>query len=283
MVKAKTAKSAGSGLDKGMLARWVILIIIAVTSMYVVKEPLLALIIFFLPVTWAFLHGRRFFGLRNILIMFAIIIVVGFLGEYLGVHTGKVFGDYFYNSNPHVNGFLISGVPPLVTLSYISMGYTCYMMARIILGSYKKLTGWLLLGVPVLSALFMVMWDLCFDPTSSVVNHLWTWPRGGAYFGEPFRNFVGWFLVTGAFFVVISLYLYFFGKTKDYMAKPTKKFLLEPIFLFAASAFAIVMKEVLPDPTLIQQNMALIALFGMGTVAAVTLLRLATDKTVKPV
>lgn len=276
------AKSKTQNLDKSTLARWVILVIIAVTNIFIVKQPLLSLIIFFLPVTWAFLHGRSFFGLRNILIMFAIIMAVGYFGEFLGVHTGKVFGDYFYNANPNVNGFLISGVPPLVTLSYVSMGYTCYMMARIILGSYQKLRGWFLLGVPVLSALFMVMWDLSFDPTSSVVNHLWTWERGGAYFGEPFRNFTGWFLVTGTFFVLISLYLYFFAKAKDY-AKPTKKFLVEPVFLFTASAFAIIIREVLPDPTLIQQNMALIALFGMGTVAMVTLLRLATDKTVKSV
>lgn len=267
--------------DKGTVARWVILAIIAITNMWIVHSPPLALIIFFLPVTWAFLHGRRYFGLRNILVMLGLILVVGFIGEWLGVHTGRVFGDYFYNSNPKVNGFLISGVPPLVTMSYASMGYTCYMLARIILGAYGRIAGWMLAGVSVLAAMFMSVWDLAFDPTSSVVNHLWTWERGGAYFGEPFRNFTGWFLVTGTFFLLISLYLYFFSKSKDY-AKPTKKLLFEPLFLFAASALSIIVKEVLPNPTVIQQNMALIALFGMGTIAMMAFFRLVTDKTVKP-
>lgn len=279
MVRAKTKPAS---LDRGTLARWVILVIIAVTNIWIVRDPMLALIIFFLPVTWAFLHGRKYFGQRNMLIMLGIIFVVGFLGEWLGVHTGRVFGDYFYNSNPKVNGFLISGVPPLVTMSYASMGYTCYMLARIILGAYGKISGWLMAGVTVLAAMFMTVWDLSFDPTSSVVNHIWTWERGGAYFGEPFRNFTGWFLVTGTFFLLIGLYLHFFSKPRDY-ARPTKKLLVEPLFLFAASALSIIVKEVLPDPTVIQQNMALIALFGMGTIAVMAFFRLVTDKSVKPV
>lgn len=267
-------------MNRGAAVRWALLIIIALTNIYVVKNPLLGLLIFFMPVTFAFLHSKSYFGLRNTLIMFAIIIVVGFLGEYLGVHTGRIFGDYFYNSNPHVNGFLVGGVPPLVTLSYISMGYACYIMARIILGAYGKIKNWMLVGVPLLAALFMVVWDMSFDPTSAFVNHLWFWPTGGAYFGEPFHNFTGWFMVTGTFFVLITLFLYFYSKPKDYR-KPTKLFLLEPVFLFATSALAIILKEVFPDPTILQQNLALIALFGMGTIAAITLLRLAADRTIK--
>ncbi len=275
------ATNKNKQLDRGALVRWTLLIIIALTNIYVVKNPMLGLLIFFMPVTFAFLHSKKYFGLRNTLIMFAIIIAIGFMGEYLGVHTGKVFGDYFYNSNPKVNGFLVGGVPPLVTMSYISMGYACYMMSRIILGAYGKITGWLMAAVPLLAALFMVVWDLSFDPMSATVNHLWFWEKGGAYFGEPFHNFTGWFMVTGTFFVLITLYLYFFAKSKDYIKKPTKLFLLEPVFLFATSALAIVLKEVLPNPTVLQQNLALIALFGMGTIAAITLLRLASDKTLK--
>ena len=55
--------------------------------------------------------------------IFGIIILVSFTAEYLGVHTGRVFGPYYYNPSAKVNGFLWAGVPPLVTFSYISMGY----------------------------------------------------------------------------------------------------------------------------------------------------------------
>lgn len=257
--------------------RWVLIGIIAITAIYKVNNPILGLLIFFLPFTFALLHSRIFFTLRHTLVIFAIIIGVSFVGEYLGVHTGKIFGDYYYNADPKVNGFLVGGVPPLVTLSYVSMGYTCYIMARIVLAAYKKLTGWLLLAVPLLAAMFMVMWDLAFDPTSSVVGHLWLWPRGGAYFGEPFHNFTGWFMVTGTFFVIISVYLYFRAKSKDYIARPSKLFLAEPLALFIANAVSIIIKEAYHNPTIIQQNMALVALFGMGTIIAVVGSRLVTQ------
>ena len=260
------------------ILRWVILLAIAITDIYFVKNPLLSFIIFLLPVTFAALHSGNYFGWVNTVVMFAIIIIVGFGGEYLGVHTGLVFGNYYYNPSPSINGFLIGGVPPLVTFSYISMGYCCYVMSRIILGAYKKITGWLVLGVAAMAAVFMVIWDMSFDPTSSIVQHLWTWERGGAYFGEPFHNFTGWFMVTFTFFVVLGLYLWWRTKPKNYLTKPSKLFLFEPIFLFAASAVSIVIKEVAPNPTVLQQNLALIALFGMGTVALIATLRLIMTK-----
>lgn len=260
------------------IARWLILIIIAVTDIYFVKNPLLSFLIFLLPVTFAVLHSGNYFGWLNTAIMFAIIIIVGFSGEYLGVHTGLVFGNYYYNPSPAINGFLIGGVPPLVTLSYISMGYCCYVMARIILGTYKKVTGWVMVGLAALAAVFMVVWDMSFDPTSAIVQHLWTWEKGGAYFGEPFHNFTGWFMVTFTFFLIIGLCLWLRTKTKDYIVKPRKLFLFEPIFLFIASATSIVIKEVTPNPTVLQQNLALIALFGMGMIALIATLRLLTTK-----
>lgn len=260
------------------ILRWVILIIIAITDIYFVKNPLLSFLIFLLPITFAFLHSGNYFGWVNTLIMFALIIAIGFLGEYLGVHTGVIFGNYYYNPSPSVNGFLIGGVPPLVTFSYVSMGYTCYILSRIILGYYKKVTGWMVFGIAAMAAVFMVIWDMSFDPTSSIVQHLWIWEKGGAYFGEPFHNFTGWFMVTFTFFVAIGLYLWWRSKSSDYLAKPSKMFLLEPIILFAASAFSIVIKEATPNPTVLQQNLALIALFGMGTIVLIATLRLLTTK-----
>jgi ATP-dependent Lon protease len=71
--------------------------------------------------------------------MFATIILVSFAAEYIGVHTGKLFGLYYYNPSSTVNGFLWGGVPPLVTFSYISMGYVCYVIARIIFNAHGKI------------------------------------------------------------------------------------------------------------------------------------------------
>lgn len=82
------------------ILRWVILIIIAITNIYIVKNPVLSLLIFLLPITFVFLHSGNYFGWVHTLIMFVLIIAIGFLGEYLGVHTGVIFGNYYYNLAP---------------------------------------------------------------------------------------------------------------------------------------------------------------------------------------
>lgn len=257
---------------------WVILIIIAITNIYIVKNPGLSFVIFLLPFTFALLHSFMFFGKKHTLIIFAIIMLTSFTAEVIGVHTGKIFGHYFYNTNPEINGFLIGGVPPLVTFSYVSMGYISYVLARIILAQYKKLQGWMLLGVPILAALFMTMWDMAFDPITSYVQQRWTWETGGVYFGVPFHNFIGWFLTTLTFYCIISVYLHYGSKDKDYIQKPTKAFLALPIVYMAANAFSIVIKETTTNPTELQQAMALIALFGLGMPVAIATFRLAEQK-----
>src|SRR6218665_3944232 len=95
------------------VACWVILAIVAITNIYIVKNPGLSTIIFFLPFVFALLHSFMFFGKKHTFVIFAIIMLTSYTSEFLGVHTGQVFGHYFYNAAPNINGFLIGGVPPL--------------------------------------------------------------------------------------------------------------------------------------------------------------------------
>jgi putative membrane protein len=253
--------------------RWLLLILVAITGVYTVHNPALAFLIFLLPVTWALLHSLELFGKRHTLVVFGIIVVVSFIAEYIGVHTGKLFGPYYYNPSHDVNGFLWGGVPPLVTFSYISIGYSSYVVARIILGTPGKIKGAALIGVPVLAAMLTTMWDMSFDPIASYVHKIYTWYEGGAYFGVPFRNFTGWFLESMVFFGLATLYLQTAAKTRDFMKKPGRLFLGEAVFLMAANAFGTVSRE-FHDPTAVQQSMALIALFGMGIPIVIATFRL---------
>lgn len=260
--------------------RWSLLAIIAITDIYHVANPALGFIIFLLPVAFALLHSFAYFGKRHTFIIFSIIAAISYAAEFIGVHYGWLFGHYFYNSAGSVNGFLVAGVPPLVTLSYMSMGYVCYIMARIILGQFGKLKGTNLLGAPMIAALFMTVWDMAFDPVASYVQKRYTWFTGGAYFGVPFRNFVGWFITTFTFFIAITLYLNYGAKIKDFLQKPSRLFLAEAVALMAVNAFSIVWLET-QKPTLLQQNMALIALFGLGTFISITVFRLLDKKLLK--
>lgn len=263
------------------IIRWAILLVIGITYAYKVANPLLGFIVFLLPVTFALLHSFAYFGKKHTLIMFGLIIAISYAAEYIGVHTGVLFGFYHYNTAGSINGFLVGGVPPLVTFSYVSMGYTCYVMARIILAQFGKLKGWALLGVPVIAAMFMTVWDMSFDPVASYVQQRYIWERGGAYFGVPFRNFTGWFITTVTFFIAISLYLNYGAKVKDILAKPGRLFLAEPVVLMALNALSIIAHETSSKPTILQQNMALVALFGLGTFVVITTFRLLDTRLVK--
>jgi putative membrane protein len=243
--------------------RWAILIAILITNIWVVHNPALSFLIFLAPAVWALLHSFENFGRKHTAIIFSIIVIISFAAEYIGVHTGQLFGPYFYNPSHAVNGFLWGGVPPLVTFSYISIGYASYMVARIILGFPGKIKGAAIVGVPVLASMLTTIWDMSFDPIASYVHKIYTWYEGGAYFGVPFRNFTGWFLESLVFFGLVTLYLQTIPKAKDFLKKPSALFLGEAVFLMAANAFGTIVKE-FNSPTAVQQSMALIALFGLG-------------------
>jgi hypothetical protein len=89
--------------------------------------------------------------------------------------------------------------------------------------------------------------------------------------------FTGWFLETLIFFLIIGLYLKIFAKAKDYLAKPSRLFLAEVIFLVAANAFGTISHE-FRHPTMVQQSMAIVALFGLGMPVVIATFRLLETK-----
>lgn len=263
--------------SKNTWFRWSLLALIGITNIYIVTTPAVAFLVFLLPITFALLHSFLFFGKKNTLVIFGIIMLVSYFAEFIGVHTGHLFGSYYYN-NDGTNGFLLWGVPPLITFSYASMGYICYILARIILGQYSKLKGWMLLGVPTLAATFMTIWDMSFDPVVSYIKHLYIWEDGGAYFGVPIENFTGWFITTFTFFIIISLYLNVFAKDSDFIKKPKKTFLAEVIVGMFVNALAIIVKGFTPGATDLHQAMGIIALFALGMPMLIATFRLIETK-----
>lgn len=265
-------KSLASKKDNLKFVRWSLLIVILITGFVNVNLGVLALLVYILPSIFVFLHGSKYLGWKNILIFFVLICAVTYTAEYLGVHTGKIFGDYYYNAIG--NGPLIGGVPPLLMLTYFSLAYGCYMVARILLGSLGKVTGWSLIGLSSVGAMLMSLNDLASDPTSSTINHVYTWVLGGAYFGVPYLNFVGWFGESLVFFVALSVVYAYITKVPK-QDTFNKWFLLEALVLFAAPVLPIIFRPLWqPQPEDIRQSLSLVALFGLGTIILVAKLRL---------
>ena len=149
------------------------------------------------------LHSRQHFSPRLTVAFIAVITSIAWLAESVGVATGLPFGRFQYGA---VMAPFLGQVPIFVLLAYAIMGYLAYALALIYVGvlwpGRRKAR---LLLTPLLAAAFMVIWDLSMDPLRATLEGRWIWLDGGGFLGVPVSNFVGWFVVTWAFFQVFTL------------------------------------------------------------------------------
>lgn len=166
----------------------------AIVALHVVPALLFALI-----------HGRMLYGLRGILMFFAICAAVGGTVENIGVATGFPFGRYYFTD---LMGPKVFYVPIFLGLAYLGMGYLSWLVAALILGWERQpLSGRRVVILPLFAAIVMTSWDLCMDPVWSTLVHAWIWRDGGAYFGVPLSNFVGWILNVYVIYQLFALWL----------------------------------------------------------------------------
>jgi len=185
----------------------------------------------FPPIIFALIHGAMRYRIRGILIFFLICLVVGNVVENIGVINGFPFGRYYFTD---VMGPKLFDVPIMLGLAYLGMGYLSWTLACAILQcSRSPLRGSRLVIVPVIASFVMVAWDLAMDPIWSTVLHAWIWQHGGAYFGVPISNFVGWYLTVYLIFQFFALYLK--DQSTDANSLPPNHWRLAIIF-YAVSA-----------------------------------------------
>jgi uncharacterized membrane protein len=259
--------------DKYSIIRWILLIAILVTSFVSINAGALAILVYLLPSIFIFMHGSRFLGKKNILIFFLVVCIVTFISEYLGVNTGKLFGEYYYNTVG--NGPLIGGVPPLLMLTYFSITYGTYWIMRIILNDFGVIKGYKILGISALGGLIATLTDLAADPVNSTVNQVYIWTKGGIFFGVPYENFTGWWIEIAIAFIIISLIFAYITKSPNLKKQPSKEFQLQPVILFSAPILPIILRPIWGEqPADIRAAMSLIALFGLGSLILASLLKI---------
>jgi len=157
------------------------------------------------PTVFALIHGAMFYRVRGILIFLAICFVIGNVSENLGIRTGFPFGRYYFTD---LMGPKLFSVPILLGLAYLGMGYLSWTLARTILGGMRSpLAGFRVVTVPVVAGFIMVAWDFSMDPIWSTIEHAWIWMDGGAYFGVPASNFLGWYLTVYLMCQLFALHL----------------------------------------------------------------------------
>jgi uncharacterized membrane protein len=158
--------------------------------------------------TWAF-HGfavgNMLFGglavvadalLRNrraALFAFIAVYVVSLSSELMGTGWGVPFGPYSYTSLLGPKWFEL--VPLLIPLSWFTMSWACWTLAR------QHRSGIMAI---VISTVLLVSWDLLLDPAMSRVTSYWVWGEAGSYYGMPWMNLFGWGVTGLVLFIILN-------------------------------------------------------------------------------
>ncbi|MGB3618583.1 MAG: carotenoid biosynthesis protein [Catalinimonas sp.] len=115
----------------------------------------------------------------------------GWSVEWLGVHTGWIFGDYAYGGTL---GLKVDGIPLMIGVNWFILVYA--------VGTLLHRLPWPNVARAALGATVMTALDVLIEPTAIAYDY-WAW-AGGAV---PLRNYVGWWAVAFAL-------LLWFGRTR---------------------------------------------------------------------
>jgi uncharacterized membrane protein len=285
LAESTTSKTGTSLLLWGLLLLYAIA---RVLQIFPTQVPMLAIVALHVlpPIAFALIHGAILYRTRGILIFFAICLVVGNIVENVGVRTGFPFGRYYFTD---LMGPKLFVVPIQLGLAYLGMAYLSWTLARLILGNTRSpLAKSSVVTLPLVAAFIMVAWDFSQDPVWSTILRLWIWQQGGAYFGVPVTNFLGWYLTVWVFYQLFALYLR--ADSRNLEPLPCM-YWRQAVLFYAASAVGnilLVIPQVGPtvvsDPTGAQwrvsdiiRTCALVSIFTMGAFALIAWIKLGDE------
>ena len=124
-----------------------------------------------------------------------LLIAYAYAIEYIGVHTGLPYGEFFYGVDL---GPIVAGVPLGLPIFFVPLVLNAYLLCLLLLGDRARATAIRLLAV--IAA--VVTMDVVLDP-GAVGLGFWVYPNGGAFYGVPLSNYAGW--VLSATVAVVAL------------------------------------------------------------------------------
>lgn len=216
-------------------------------------------------VLFALIHCAALEGPRRTGVFFAISAIISYLMEEIGVGTGVIYGPYHYSD---MLGAKLGYVPIIIPLAWFMMIYPSWKVAGALLRSMDTHSFPGLTAQALVAALVMTAWDTVMDPGMAAAGN-WIWEGGGAYFGVPRRNYLGWLLTTFLIYWVVG----WLRRSAAKSASPTGTFASLPVIVYSALALRYIASNSIPA-------LQVVALFSMGMPALLALIQLCLNRDV---
>lgn len=124
---------------------------------------------------------------KPLLVYAVVVFVCGFLLEWAGVETGRIFGSYFYGENLGVKWF---DIPIIIGLNWLLLSYCSSVVAANLLKNRTSNPLWLALA----AAGLMLLVDVFIEQVAPRVD-FWYWKNNLV----PVQNYTAWFVFSFAF------------------------------------------------------------------------------------
>jgi len=216
----------------------------------------------FIFTAFSILHGSTVIGWRRILVFLGISVIVSWSFEEIGVTTGAIYGAYHYGDRL---GLRLGAIPVLIPLAWFMMIYASWIVSHVLMQGTEdpsSIRG--SVARAVIASAAMTAWDTVMDP-GMARSGAWVWEQGGAYFGVPLQNFVGWMVTTLSVYVVTSLVFRVIPGQSP--RSPIGLYTGLPVFAYALVAMDHLLRPGLPE-------LRIVAAFGICIIALLAMMRL---------
>lgn len=120
------------------------------------------------------------------IILFLLCFCTGMAVEWIGVHTGSLFGDYHYGVNM---GWKLDGIPYLIGSNWAVLTFITHELSR----KYIP-TPWM---IPLVGAGLMVLLDFFLEQICDIAG-FWHFTGGAGWF-----NYVCWFIIAAVLHTIL--------------------------------------------------------------------------------
>lgn len=184
----------------------------------------------------AVFHGVPSLGVRNVVMIIVVGMLVSLFFEASGANFGWFFSKYTYTEfipGPKLFGFNV--------YSMIAYGIGVYLIWAVAQAAVQQYDNHFKKGdvvlIPVIAGALFAAVDYATDPLLATISQTHIWEEEGVYYGIPWQNYIGWYIMAYVIYQVIAIILWAQDRKGQLQAPPVagkKRFWLCPVLTYGA-------------------------------------------------